>query len=124
MAVEVLQKDLFKREFSYLFQGVDLANEIKLDEYQLNDLLNTQGELLRLDLDSFEEQTPQNCKVVLINFFADTLEHQEMMKFQERVDAYYDFFDEDTIVMWCTTRNQFNYNKVEAEVFVVQQCEG
>jgi len=119
-----ISKLTFKKEYPYLFQLEGNSMEIKLAEYELMELVNNQGELFKCSLDSLDKHISEKIQLMLVNFFIDDCNENKFFKMQEKIDMLYDTLDDESIIMWCTTSNNYNINKQNAEVFFIKPTEG
>ena len=122
--MQSISKLTFKKEYPYLFQLEGNSTEIKLAEYELMELVNNQGELFKCSLDSLDKHISKNIQVMLINFFIDDCNENKLLKIQERIDTLYDTVDDEAIIMWCTTSNNYNTANQNVEVFFLKPTEG
>ncbi|HHH53735.1 MAG TPA: hypothetical protein ENK91_08765 [Bacteroidetes bacterium] len=115
-----ITKQTFKEDFPYLFQKENYDYEIKLSEYELMELFETDNKVMKYDIEKSDSLniSNNNAKALLVNFFSDTLNHEVLEKLQDKFDLLCDNCSSESLCMWCTTSQSHNTNNLYAEIFL------
>ena len=115
-----ITKQTFKEDYSYLFQKANHDYDIKLSEYELMELFETDNKVMKYDIEKSNDLniSDNNVKALLVNFFSDTLNHEALLKLQDKFELLCNNRSNETICMWCTTSQSYNTNNLYAEIFL------
>jgi len=123
-----ISKQLFEEKFHYLFE-IHSSTDIKLDGYEILELLNSQGDVFKYDIisnkfDDINDELEQyyngrKIDVILFNFFSDMKESDDIyMRYGLFEKLIQNIMDDETSAMWCSTNQQYNTKNKFVEVFV------